>query len=75
MHVQLENNLLSGGESSPTILLKLSQPNGIPSVWQTLILREFSTFSLDPLLSVNNFLERLFQSRPVHKELDPKAQP
>lgn len=75
MYVQLENNLFSGGESAPTILLKLSQPNGIPTVWHTLILREFfSTFPLAPLLSVNDFLERLFQSRAVHKELDSKAQ-
>lgn len=67
-------NILSGGKNAPTILLKLSQPNGIPTVWHTLILREFSTFPLAPLLSVDNFLERLFQSRPVCKELDPKAQ-
>lgn len=80
MLVQSENNLLSGGENAPTILLKLSQSNWIPSVWHTLILREFfSTFPLALLLSVSevffNSLERLFQSRPVHKEFDPKAQP
>lgn len=80
MLVQSENNLFSGGANAPTILLKLSQSNWIPSVWHTLILREFfSTFPLALLLSVSevffNFLERLFQSRPVHKEFDPKAQP
>lgn len=47
-NIQLENNLLSQWESGPTILLKLSQPNGIPSVWHTLILREFH--SIFPLL-------------------------
>lgn len=80
MLVQSENNLLSGGENAPTILLKLSQSNWIPSVWHTLILREFfSTFPLALLLSVSevffNFFERLFQADQSIKNLIQRPSP